>query len=414
MGLNWKNIFEALMPYLIVAVLTGIAGLIYDQWSKICIWARRQKLKFLPVDFNVAFSLDFKEGLNSGNYFEQIKKDFINLLNDTGLEREIKIRDFSDIKKFANREEAEKFRGKKNIDLIIWGGFSNDALKADGQNISEMDLNFTYGHPDDEQKKIGAMILLDISSKLAIKNYWKIIENNSLKDIKIVSNNLFDISTYILALTLKISGRIEKSLDLFEKLYNKLEQKNDEFRNVITPHLLNCYHLLAINAGVNKKDYLVGKTFCDKMLIFSENDFFAIANLALFQYKLGNEMEAEQKVELLLKCYPKDPLTEINVAFFRILRKNYSNAFKHYKNFLKFQSIHFNPQEVVEFLDEQYKIKKDPALLFGSGIVSMRFGDKKLAKKDLERFLKKSSEGICKPMYRMAKKLVAEFKNTQT
>lgn len=409
MSLNWNSIFETLLPLLILAVISGLAKVIYEYRKGLVLWAKKQKLRFFPVDFNIAFSLDFKEGLNSGNYFDQIKKNFSNLINNTGLEKEIKIRDFSDVKKFSTNEEAEVFRNKKNIDLIIWGGFSNDSLKIDGQNISEINLKFTYGHPDDKEKRIGAMVLLDITSKLAIKNYWKIIENSSYNDVKIVSNNIFDISTYILALTLKIYGRVEKSLNLFEKLYNNLSQRNDDFRNSIIPHLINCYHLVVINSGINKKEYEKGIIFCKKILSFNEYDFFALSNLAAFQYKNRNESEAENIVELLLKYYPKNPLTELDVAFFRILQKNYSNALKHYRNFLNFKTIEFNPQEVIEFLYNEYQLRKDPALLFGSGIIAMQFTDKKIARKDLQLFLDKANQNSYKQMYRMAKRLLANL-----
>ena len=70
--LDWNNIFETLIPLLIILVLGWIAKIVWHSRVKILTWIKRQRLNFFPVNFNVAFSLDFKEGLNSGNYFNQI------------------------------------------------------------------------------------------------------------------------------------------------------------------------------------------------------------------------------------------------------------------------------------------------------------------------------------------------------
>ena len=409
-NMDWQQILETVVPLLILAVITGIGKIIYNYRKSILVLFEKQKLKILPVNFNIALSLYFKEGLNSGNYFDQIKKNLLNIIDETGLSSDIKINDLSNIQQFKDTEEAEAFRNKKNIDLIIWGGFSNDVLKIDGKSINEINLKFTFGCPSDKDKKIGSMVLLDINSKLALRNYWKIIDDNSMRDIKIVSNNIFDISTYILGLTLKLYGYIGKSINLFEHLYNNLNLRKDNFKDQIIPHLLNCYEIMVFEAGIYKKNYPVGKKFCRKILNFKENDFFALSSLALFQYKTGEKLEAEKNVELLLELYPRDPLTELDVAFFRIIQKNYSNAFKHYSRLVQFDNINFNFQEAIEFLDIEYKQLKDPALLYGSGIISEYFGDKKIAKDDLKKFIKKADENKYKKMYRHAKRLLNQNK----
>jgi tetratricopeptide (TPR) repeat protein len=407
--INWINITETLIPLLIITVLGWIAWLFWHNRKSICTWIKRMKLKFFPVNFNIAFSLDFKEGLNSGNYFEQILKNINSIINKSGLYKQIIIKDFSNIQKFRNKEEAELFNIKKGIDLIIWGGFTNDILKVDGENINEIELHFSYGHPDNKEKTIGKMILLDISSKLAKKSYWKIVESNSLKDTTIISNNIFDISTYIIALTLKIYGQLGKSLLLFEQLYNNLVERKDNFQKDVLPHLHNLYEVLIIEYGINRNNYNLGSDLCSKILNIKENDFFALSNLATFQCKLGNKEGAEKLVELLLKLYPKIPTTEVDVAYFRIIQKNYTSAFKHYKNLMNFNTINFEPQYVIEFLCDEYDKLKEPALLFGVGILSYKFGDKKLAKDNLHLFLQKANETEYKLMYREAKRIIKKL-----
>jgi len=397
---------ETFITGLILAILTGVVTIIYKNWKNIIIWLKRKKLNIFPIKFNVALSLDFQEGLNSGTYFKEIKNNLLKSIDENRLSEIIKIHDFSDIKKFSTIKEAEDFRNKKGVDLIIWGGFSGDGLKKDGETINKIDLKFTYGFKDDEQRRIGVMILADINSKLAIKNYWEIIDKNSLNDIEIISKNLFDISGYILGLTLKLSGRIGISLKIFETLYENLKLRGDTFKDQIIPHLLNCYTIFITDSGFNKRRFDLGESFCNKFLIIVPNDFFALSNLAIFQYYLGKETDAEKNVEQLLKLHPGQSVTEVDVAFFRVIQKNYKNAYKHYQNLSQMQSVGFNAQEVVEFLFSQYEFKKDPVLLYGAGIVSYYFGDKKLAKQTLNEYLSLSNENVCKQMYRNAKRLV--------
>lgn len=408
MGLFWANIWNNLIPLLIMGIITALATIIYRAKKTIFRYFKRQKLNLMPVKFNVALSLNFNEGLNSGTYYQEIKRSLLKLIDENNLSKVVILRDFSDIKKFDSIEQAEEFRNKKQVDLIIWGGFSADGLKKDGEEIHKVDLKFTYGYikiEGDKENMIGKMLLADINSKFAIKNYWQILDKNSSDDIEIITNNLFDLATYILGTTLKLSGRINISLNLFEKLFDKLKLGNDKFQEQVVPHLLNCYELYIFDSAFNKKNSNLGEQFCEKHLKIKPDNFFALANLALFQYRLGKEKDTETNVEKLLKLYPSLPITEVNVAFIRILQKNYQNAFKHYQKIASFRQIDFNAQEVVEFLFSQYEIKKDPALLYGAGMLSFYFGDQILARKTFREYLSKTSERDCKDMYRNAKRL---------
>lgn len=332
--MTWE---EYLLVGLVLAAVAGTFKVAYDYRKLIHIWIKRQKLKLFPVNFNIALSLEFNEGLNSGNYFAEIKKNLQKALAEVGMEKLVKIIDFSDIQKFKNKEEAERFRTKKDIDLIIWGSFSTDSLKKEGKTVNKLNLNFTYGHPNDAEGKLGAMLLSDIRSKFAQKNYWQIFEDNSFEDISLISENLFDLAIYVIALTLKIYGKIGKSTMLFEKLHDRLAKKEDEFIKHVIFHLLNCYEIMIIELGINRKNFKAGIDYCSKFLQLKKDDFFALSNLAVFQFKSGDTESSKNTVDQLLKIYPNTPLTEVNVAFMRILEGRYKNADKHYEKLFKFQ-----------------------------------------------------------------------------
>lgn len=407
--ISTNPLLSALISGLILLCLTSLGTLVYKNWQTIKLFIRRKQLEYFPVRYNVASSLDFREGLNSGTYYREIKRKLTEAISSNHLNDVIQIHDFSDIKKFSSNNEAESFKIKKDLDLIIWGGFSEDGLKKDGELVNKLDLKFTYGHPDDKEKRLKNMIILDIGSKLATKNYWQILDLNSSLDTEIISNNIFDISLYILGLTLKLSGRIGKALKIFETLSLSLDTRKDDFSNQITPHILNCYTIFINDCtlGKNRKKFEIGRDYCVKYLKILPNDFYALSNLAALQCVLGEENQAEENIETLLKLYPKLSVTELDVAYFRILKKNYTNAYKHYDNLSKFKSVDFYPQQVVEFLYAQYESKKDPAFLYGVGIVSYYYGDRHLALQAFNEYLDLSNENVCKQMYRTAKRLVS-------
>lgn len=345
--------------------------------------------------------------MNSGNYFEQIKKNFNKSIIDAKLENQIRIKDCSNLKKFETKDQAEKFRNEKNnIDLIIWGDFTNDNLKVKGEVMNKLNLSFTFGYPGQQGDKLGKLLQLDVKSKFAKKNYWQVFENNSYEDLEIISGNIFNISSYILAVTLKLYGRIKKSLNLFEHLYFNLLEKDDELRTKLIPHLINCYEIIALEKAFNGKDYDSSIDYCNRILKIRPNSFFAISNLAVFHYKAENFTESNKYVETLKKLHPKNTITIVDLAFIKILEKDYIGAYSQYSRLLKCKKVHFNAPEVVDFLYYEYEKSKEPAFLFGSGIINYYFGDRTVGKKDLEFFIKKAKSSDYNIMTSRAHKLL--------
>lgn len=405
-----SNVEDGVKIFFLTVVPTAVLGFIFRSlWNNrfnIIKLFSKLRLFLFPVNFNIALAIDSDQGLNTGLYYREIQKKINELILSNNLSDSIKVIDVSVLKKISSDDQAKKFREDKDIDLLIWGKFSDDRLKDAGESLTKISLSFTYGHPETLEKKIGPMLLADISSKMALKNYWKVIESNSANDVSIVADNIFQISMYILALTLKIYGRIEKSLDLFEKLFISLDAKDPSLQVRIIPHVVNCSELLATESYY-KKNYIKSSMYLEKILSVFPYNRFALSGLAVSQYRLGNFKRSKELVELLLIHHAQIPSTELNIAFMRILEKNYKNALLHYKRLLYFDEIDFNAQEVIEFLGEEYGRYKDPALLFGSAVVSMKFGDPLIAISDFERYLEKSNQNTsCRAMYKCAERLL--------
>lgn len=387
----------------IVLFIIG-TGIILKLFSVIIKKTKQIRVKIIPANYNFAISLEFDNNLNSGTYFQEIKQNIITKLDELQISNQIKLNDISETLQFKNKDDAEKFLIKKNLDLIVWGNFSKDNLKINNQNINQIRLHFTYQLPKNKLEQA----TFDFSSKLAQKNYWQIFEQNSFSDIKIVSNNLCDLSLYIIAITLMLSGKVEKSKNILEPLYIDLTKRKDIFFEQVKDPLIFIYFILSYNLIISHKNYDKAAEYCQKILNIQPNHFTGITNLALCQTKLGQIEKARENVELLQKYYPYNPLTEVDVAFIYIIGEKYKKAYQHYEKLIKFKldKLNFNPIETIDFLSEYSEQNKEPAILYAIGIISFYFGDKDLSKIELENFIKKANKNLYKEMYYRAQKIL--------
>lgn len=402
---NWWLVLAAY-----ITILGAILGVIIKYWNKIKTFFVRARLRHFPVHFNIALSFKASSDSLSKTYVTEVKKQLINLIDRYNLSKEIKIRDFEDIVQFKNADEAQMFCVKKNLDLIIWGEYSNADLKdQSGHNCSEIALKFTYLHPEGSKGNLGKMIALEIQTIAALKSYSKIIDS-SLEDIKIIGENIFDVSTYILGLTLKLFGKINQSILILESVLHRATNKNDVFSNGIRFHLINDYDLF-VTESYWQNDYKRGLFFAQKILNIDCNNFFGLANAAVFAYKLGNTAEAEMRISQLEKTYPNDPLTWIDVAFFRILKKDYKGAYKMYKKIINTTYLDsFNVIDVIDFLESQYDNDQgEPAFIYASAALNYYFADKSRAKNHLKKFLQLANNQKYRKMCQHAKRIVLEF-----
>ena len=62
---------------------------------------------------------------------------------------------------------------------------------------------------------------------------------------------------------------------------------------------MNCYELMIIDLGIRRKDFKKGRSYCLKFLKLKENDFFALSNLAVFQFKSGEKDNSKATVDKL-------------------------------------------------------------------------------------------------------------------
>ncbi len=407
----WETVLATVIAWVIISLITWI----WVYRREIFLFFKRYKLKYLPVTFNFAFSIEFQEWLNTWKYFNELIKNFKKIISDESLSDVIKINNFSDIYLFNNKEEAEIFKKKKDLDLIIWWDFSNDVLKEKWKwKLSKLDLKYTYWILNDDKWNIWRLVQNDLSTKFAEKNYWTIYDENSYNDIKIVWNNLWDMALYILSVSLKFQWNLLKSTEILEKHLNNLLKRNDNFIRHIKFHLFNNYELFIkdILFNTNKynkeKRYFLWKEYCNKILNLFPDNFFALTNLAYFEYNTWNKYKAKQLIEIIKDKYSKSPCYMVNIWFFYLLDNKYKEAYKWYNQIynIKRELIDFEPIDVISFLSLEYEKIKNPWLLFASWLLSHLYWDKSIAKKDLSNFIKITDKEKAKLMYSKAEKIL--------
>lgn len=399
---------------LILLCISGVWWLIFFYRNPIYKIIQKIILKFFPSSFNVAFSVESNSGLNSWVYFKEFIDKFEKIIWDENLENVIKINNFSDIYKFKSNKEAEKFRNKKWIDLIVWWKFSNDTLRKNWKKINDLKLKYTCFILQDSNWNIGKLVQHDISTKLQEKNKWTINDDNSYSDVEIVWNNLFDMALYILSISLRMQWDFFKSTELLERHLNNLFKRKDPFSKHIQNHLIWNYKAFIINSILssnkyNKKvKYKEWKEYCNKILQFYPKNYFALTNLAFFEYSLWNRYEATQLIEKIKEYYSKNPSSIINIAFLYLIDEKYKESYKWYSKLYNvwIEQLDFNPIETLNFLSIEYTNNKNPGILFASGYISYLYWDKTLAKKDLQKFLKLIDKSKAKNMFHKADKLV--------
>jgi len=363
------------------------------------------RYKFMPFNFDIAISIKSAEGLNSGQYYKQLNSDLKKLLNENNFTKKLIIKNFTDIIYFEDNQDALKFVKKNKLNLLIWGEFSADNLKQNGENINELNLNFTFLHPQDVQGLLGQTIWADVAANNNLNGGWKIHENNSFIEVKIISRNLFDISIYTIALTLKLFRDFLLSAELLEGLLKNITD-DKQLKDAVTFHLINCYEILSFNCLKDKRDYKLGEKYLLKILALDSSSYVVKSNLALCKFQNGDSISGEKLIEEVYKQSPHSPIGKLSFAFLSIRKKNYKKAYRMYQKFFEIKEPSFEPLEAIDFLNSEYEKNKDPAYMYGSAILNYLYKDQTLGIRDLRKFIKKADKNTMSDMVKRATQLI--------
>lgn len=400
----WGNILGS--PDLIGTVLKFILGggfLSFLGW--LALNFQKLRYKFFPGKLDVVFAIH-APGEQAVKYKEDLRRGFSDCIDAFQLRRTFSVKDLSKLIHFDNAVEAEKYCKEHDVSLVVWGDFLEDGHQVSGEDVSEFVPHFTFLYPDDAKGRVGAMMLLDIQSRFARLNYWRILKKESLTDVKILTNKLFEQSCYVLALALKAQGRMRDSLALFEKLYSRLTKNDPQLAASVFPHLVNCHIILGLNA-FQKKKYGESLFHAKTILSLQHRDSTGLALLAVSSYFLDDSATSWICIKKLKQYYPTSNLPSVDEGFLLLLDGKFDDAYHSYWKVYQKDVPDFNPFEVICFLDEEFQKTKNYALKYGIGVISHYYGDRKLARKELRIFCIKFRDipGASK-LVKHAKKLI--------
>lgn len=405
-GLSFtQEILVQVIGSLIFAIIVAIFT--YKNWGKIWKYLKWLRLTYFPTPpFNVVFAIETDDSDGNRNHLREIIRNFEQQIEILGLHKYLKVKDFKNVKFFKTRDDAQNYSKSNNIDLLVWGRASGGELKQSGDPSCQMNLRFTYLHPLIGRGNIGQMLAAEINSMLATRQYWQIVDSESLRDTQIISSNLTDVSLYIIGLTMMLFGRIQESINIFEKLLAKNTGKSDTLSEGAREHLINNYEIKLSEFKEDSNDFKIALELSDKLLILDSQNLIGLAAKAVSHVHFEQYNAGEKCVEDLIKYHPTSSVSIIDMSYFLVLKKKYSEAIVYYKKLMDVE-FEFNPLNVSKFLEDQYEKNKDPGFLFGSGFVDCNFGDKTLGKKSLRKFL--DHEESTKEEYSEMKNIASEL-----
>lgn len=404
------NFEENIKFWFITGLVSIVLILLYRHWRRALEFLRYLRFKFLPIHFMVTLAVGHNSGMNSGIYYSEIKRILLRELEIFGLRNIVTVADFSDIYLFEDQANAEDFRNKKDINLIVWGNFTADGLKTNGENTNVFAPNFTYGYGYEakNQDAVKSFIVERINHIAQIKKHWIIHDSNSHSDVELLGQNLSILVSFIVGLTVGTRGELDLTISIFEKLYSSLLQRSDSATACLKKDLIQCYILMIDKLTKNQASQKEIKKIAEKIILIDNDNFDGLVYLAFAQYKTGQVVDCKKTIKLLLLKHPKSNLARLDAAFIDIMEGKYGNALRKYNKIFNSKHIEFQPQDVADFLYKEYETCNEPGLIFACGAINYYLiGNNPIAKDDLELFLKKSTLQKYSIMHNQALRILA-------
>lgn len=310
----------------------------------------------------------------------------------------------------TNLEKAYKYRGNKNVDLVIWGEILS-GTKEEKEVCDFKGLFFTYKIPSVIAKaNLTDIFKTDINIAI-INRDWNIYAINSLPDTEKISAHLSEMIMFVLGLIYCQSAEYaEDSIVILESLFKRLEMQtkgeqikvDSENKFLLTTPLLRKGRVLGIllnvykNLGlylVSSKDYRKAKFYLDKFRSYEKKDIPVLASLALCAFYLNRNdiKDAKEYTEKIGTIDKHNEIFTLNRAFFGIYEKNYASALCFYKEIIKKErSVNIGIiTKVIAFLDERKsEYPNEFAYDFAMGLLSYYFCQEQMGMKELRKFVK--------------------------
>jgi hypothetical protein len=329
---------------------------------------------------------------------------------------------------FEDNTKAIKYANKWDVNLIFHGlvneGNYNSEFRCD---LKDFSLTYRFYHmtADDRFRN-----LVENDLKFILVNReWIIDERNTFIGIESVSNNFVEIILSFLSITLcrsekhpEISIKLIKSVIPYLEKHIPSDQKKlilDKVNKKFTGHLnlLRCIRLKSIlndcyvNTAfcyIKQKKYQKAYDIFKDGLLHCDDKHFCYNGLAYAAYFIFGPEKAEEYT-IKMDQVKKNTLNYfLNMAFFSLLKKDYSRVIDYYDNARK--KITSNDarlvKEVEGFLfDRLSESSYEIAYYYALGSINYCI-DKGTGRKYLEKFITEASGAKYESMVRKAKSIL--------
>lgn len=387
--------------FFVFAIIAYIVNLlpIDDNIAKICVyiffvclycisWYYFSGRLFFSSKIQILFAIDSSK--ESKEYCDKVIKSINFQIDQLNLNRTICIRQMPSDLSFGERAKAERYIKTRMIDLLVWGHTLDGRLQE--AKVSEFNLRFSYLYAHVPQQ-ISQIFLKEID-KGSRRQYWKILEDRSFNDLKVVSTNIVEVSLFIIGLCLFIRGELLQSIEILEKVRFLLKNKNEvefpDIKNVkkqIDLYLADSYRL--VGQQIKNDRPQDARQLFQKLLEIIPDDSGAHLEMAKLVYVIDKDVQASRIHTDKVTSPDLKQLTNYNYAFYAIREKDSATMLKYY------QKIRSAPsQNIIEILDflrvESAKDSDNILYLFALGYLNIYHGDISVGVGDLKEFIEKA------------------------
>jgi len=351
---------------------------------------------YRPFDKNVlsiGFALSYDD--YSRESYAEIMASFRRDLEQHGLKGAVKIKELPSDLRLSSALEAEKYLKKKDLRVLIWGDTTR-ATVGNSEAVTIFNVNVTCQHrvrAGDDKDAIHAAL-----SDGARRGSWTVQDTNSLSGLRLVSGNLLEISTYVLAISLwsvREIKYVEKAALILENLRVRLQPRArdtnfpnlGDFKIRIGKRVYGILMQVTYYYMFDKRDFHTAKKWAEKLYQVAPRDYDVNMSMARISWELGDQSMARSFTRTARDIKPKESLPYLNLAFFHFNDGSYVRALAIYKKLKPNISSKTNILDVIDFLEREFDTSRKPALFFAAAWLSVRYGDTVRGREMLQSFL---------------------------
>jgi hypothetical protein len=345
----------------------------------IIIWILYRNYPYNIEDLNIAFAIKIEE--NSQNYYREIKKRFRSVIDDQKLSDEVRIIELPSDLNFIGQSSAQNFIEKRGIRIMLWGNASEGFYKGSPLTQFNIKVSYQYFATTRRQKEATESTINDAVQR----GIWKVWKPNSHFELLIVTGNILEISLFTLGACLASvpnTRHLEKAVLILEKLEKLIHDRKQDLnfpnleliKNKLKNLTIEVYSSLGLISWLIDKNLESARDYTLKTLEIDGDHFFAHQNLAMYEWKLGNQSSARAHTEKAARLRPGHALPRFNKAFLHIYDGEYKEGLLIYKKIKNAGGALILP--LIDFIESEYdKKRSNLGLLFVIGWLNVQFAD---------------------------------------